>query len=119
LHEKDIEAIDWAGENLPAHSSILASPKMAAFIPSRTPLKTVMGHPHLSPGFYANLGRMNYLYEENPDPYKLSRVIHNLDAEYLYCGTIEKIFWRWDFNKMPFLRRVYTNGFVSIYKVIP
>lgn len=119
LHENDIEAIDWAGESLPPFSSILCSPKLASFVPSRTPLRTILGHPHLSPGYYTEFKKMEYFLQEKPDPDRLKKNIYDLKAEYFYYGTLEMIFWKWDPDKLPFLQKIYNNELVSIYRVIP
>src|SRR5262249_7209997 len=57
-YSDEVAAVDWAGAHLPAGSVLLAAYRTGSFIPTRTNLRTVIGHWAETPDFDARSKRV-------------------------------------------------------------
>ncbi|MGE5139261.1 MAG: hypothetical protein ACM3JD_07365 [Rudaea sp.] len=114
----EVEAVEWAGSNLPERSVVLAAYETGSLIPTRTPLRTVVGHWAETPDF----DRLNRQVEHFLDPAASSawrsEFLRDQRVNYVFVGPRERLKGI-SFTGWPELQPVYDHAGVVIYRVTP
>ena len=113
----EIEAIDWAGAHLPAQSVILSAYESGNLIPTRTSLRTVIGHWAETVDFQRKYSEVSTFFgagvsDEWRDGFLLSQ-----HAGYVFYGPPERALGDYNPALQPGLTCVYQNTAVKIFRV--
>jgi hypothetical protein len=120
-YRDEIAAVDWAGAHLPAGSVLLAAYRTGSFIPSRTDLRTVVGHWAETPNFTERSKLLREFFSR-PAEDAAWRTAYLADerVDYVFYGPHERALGDYDpGGETPPATRVFANDRVAIYRVRP
>jgi hypothetical protein len=115
--EAEVEAIDWAGAHLPTHAVVLASYESGSLIPTRTGLRTVIGHWAETMDFERKYRQVSAFFAPMTADEWRSSFLVSQQVEYVFYGTQERALG--DVNRViqPNLDPVFSDSDVIIYRV--
>jgi hypothetical protein len=112
----EVEAVDWAGGNLPERSVVLAAYETGSLIPTRTPLRTVIGHWAETPDFDRLYQQVEQFLDPTASNLWRSQFLRDQRIDYVFVGPRERLKGV-SFTEWPELQPVYDRGGVVIYRV--
>jgi hypothetical protein len=118
LPAAEVHAVDWAGANLPRGAIILASYEIGSFIPTRTELRTVIGHWAETMDFWRKYGEVGKFYGSDAIDEWRQELLRTEHVDYVFYGPLERTLGTYDMASMPGLDCVYSDSGVAIYRVV-
>ena len=89
-YDDEITAYQWAAENLPQGSLILAAPTTGNRLPAFAPLRVLYGHPFETPSAVVQKQRVEELFNTGGTASSGMRVLHEDGVEYVFYGPREQ-----------------------------
>jgi hypothetical protein len=117
LYNEDVEALKWVDKNIPSSETVLASFVIGIYIPGWTGNKVYVGHYDQTINANEKLKRIRIFFNNETTINERINLIKESKARYIYYGPFERIVGTPNFDKMDFLKKIYQNEKVSIYKI--
>jgi len=120
-YRDEVAAVDWAGAHLHAGSVVLGAYRTGGFIPTRTDLRTVVGHWAETPDFTERSKRLRaFFVRPAEDAAWRAAYLAGERVDYVFYGPHERVLGDYDpGGGTPPLTRVFANNRVAIYRVEP
>jgi uncharacterized membrane protein len=114
----ELEAVDWAGSHLPDGAVVLASYQTGSLIPTRTRLRTVVGHWAETVDFVHKFEQVSDYFSGGETHEWRAGLLREENVNYIFYGPGERALGRFDPGLEPGLSVVYENGQVKIFGVV-
>ena len=113
------DAMDWAGKNLPAGSTVFTHGHYGLKIPAYGDLKVMLWHKDITP--YFNAKKADYAsFYNNDNRESRIRLLDAYDIDFIMQGPIDlKYAVNPDLDTADYLQKIFDNEFVKIYRVLP
>lgn len=120
LADDDLQAMRWLANNTNRDDTVLASPWIANYIPGQSGNRVLAGHWAETIGFadlLANVVRP--FYDSNTSVEDRRLILRRYPISIVYFGPWERLLTGGEpLPHMPELKQVYTNGQVTLYRVL-
>lgn len=113
----EIAAVDWAGAHLPPNAVVLSAYETGSLIPTRTHLRSVIGHWAETTDFEIKYDRVNEFFGSSPDNKRRAFLLRDLGVDFVIYGDRERALGSFDPITDKSLTRVYTSARMSIFRV--
>ncbi|OGG12652.1 hypothetical protein A3D77_04000 [Candidatus Gottesmanbacteria bacterium RIFCSPHIGHO2_02_FULL_39_11] len=114
---KQWEAINFLKDEAPDESIILSDEHIGNIIPAFIPVTSYFGHINLTVHFKEKQNNVWRFYTRRMNEEEVKRFISDNRISYVWFGTDEKALENENFS-YPFLKIIYQEGQITIYKVI-
>ena len=113
------DAMDWAGKNLPVDSMVFTHGHYGLKLPAYGDLKVMLWHKDITPYFRAKKADYAAFYSTE-DRARRIRLLNAYHIDFIMQGPVDVKWARYpDLDGEDYLTKIYDNGFVKIYRVIP
>jgi len=117
IFKDDAEAFRWMDANTDKKDAFIASRIIGMYIPAWSGNKVYAGHYDQTVNYTSKIQDIKVFFEGKTNAKAIEAFLKSNRISYIYSGTFEKIIGIPDFEKMSFLKKVYTNKTVDIYRV--
>lgn len=117
IFKTDAEALKWLDANTDKKEAVIASRIIGMYIPAWSGNKVYAGHYDQTVNYTSKVKNIRVFFEGKTDPGALKTFLKNNQVQYVYFGPFERLLGKPDFENMRFLRKVYSNGAVNIYRI--
>lgn len=116
LPQSQVRAVEWAGAHLPAGARVLSAYVLGSFIPTRTNLRTVVGHWAETVDFENKYEQVAAFYDRAASDEWRKKVIEQQRVDYIFYGQFERALGEYDPASAANTTRVFDNAEVAIYR---
>lgn len=110
-------AINFLKHEAPNQSVVLSDENIGNIIPAFIPITSYFGHVNLTVHFKEKQNKVWRFYTENMKNEEAEKFIHENHISYIWYGTEEKALGNKTIS-YPFLKSIYQNGEIIIFKAI-
>ncbi len=115
--QAEVDAVEWAGAHLPAGAVVLSAYESGSLIPTRTGLRTVIGHWAETMDFPRKYDQVSSFFAGATSEEWRTKLLAAQHVDYLFYGPRERALGNYDPALDPDLTRAYENTAVVIYRV--
>lgn len=113
----ELEALSWAAATLPAGSVIMSGYETGSLIPTRSNLRTVIGHWAETPQFAAKYNQVNSFFSGHVSKQGETALLKSARVNYIFYGPEERSLGGYDPGSDVMMAQVYVNSSVVIFRV--
>lgn len=114
--QAEVEAVDWAGANLPSGSIILSAYETGSLIPTRSGLRTVIGHWAETIDFERTYDSVSTYFAGKMTESQRSDLLRKERVSYVFFGPRERSLGDFHPDTDPRMTPVYDNSEVTIFR---
>lgn len=115
--QAEVDAVDWMGNHVPPPAIVLSTYETGNFIPTRTPLKSVVGHWSETINFKSKYDNVRAFFGTSRDDAWRAQFLTAQGADYIFYGPRERLWGEYDPARNSHLTRIYQNDQVTLYQV--
>lgn len=118
MYQGEKEAMNWLRDNLSKEEKVFSSMLTGNFIPAYSGRVVWIGHSPQTADLANKIELQNWFWENDSEIEKKYDLLKSYDLDYLYYGGEEKNLGTFDPATKNYLREVFWNNKVVIYKVL-
>jgi hypothetical protein len=115
----ETEAWKWIRDNIEEGSLVLASHYTSPYIAKYTRARVASGHYSVTPRYEKSTAQLDAIFNMSVFDSAQQPVMQQLGADYVYVGIREKEFAGINADAAPYLKKVFANSLVAVYKFQP
>ncbi len=115
----EVQAAAWLAAHVTPAESVLASYPTSNYLPAAAGVHTLIGHWNLTPDFYARQAQVEQVFRAETGAAQRKALLDQLRPTYLYYGPAERALGDWSPGDAAYLRVVYRNPDVVVYRLLP
>ena len=117
VDERVIAALEWLNGQAPPHEAVLASEDVGLRVPVYTQNYVFLGHPHLCDDYDTRSRQVAEFFDGAGDEARRA-LLREQGIAYVFHGPAERALGGFDPAAQPYLRRVYGDEAVAVYRVL-
>lgn len=112
-----VDAANWLGVNTTADQVVLAAYETGNYLPTRMSARVFAGHGPETVHSGAKRAMLRQFFADGDDAFRY-KLLSDYGVSYLFYGPAEQALGDFSPADAPYMRRVYDNGTVQIYRVV-
>jgi hypothetical protein len=118
IRHEFLDAFRWLKENTDPSQAVLSSIQTGSFIPAQGGNRVFLGHTELTVGVRLKMKLVEAFFAENTNDDVKWRLLDGAGIDYVFLSSVERQLGAFRPEEKDYLRRVYANDLVSIYRVV-
>lgn len=118
LHSAKIDAMNWVGQNVQKNETIFSSILIGNVLPGIATKKVYAGHWAETTNFEYKANKIIWFFITNKSDEQKKEFLKNSRIDYIFYSDLEQSIGSFNPDEKEYLKKVYDNGKVQIYKAL-